>query len=118
MSMEEIGLLIGKRGIKLVGEEAIRLVVDMVKGQTPEVYVRNAVATSGFNICGEIKKINKPTLIIVGGKDEATPAWMAETLHSLIPNSQLYIMKGAGHLTCLDNPKEFNNIITDFLSKT
>jgi pimeloyl-ACP methyl ester carboxylesterase len=118
MSMEEIGRLIAKRGIKLVGEDAIRLVVDMVKGQTPEVYVRNAVATSGFNICGELKKIDKPTLIIVGGKDEATPAWMAETLHRLIPNSELYIMKGAGHLTCLDNPKEFNKAISDFLSKT
>lgn len=117
MSMEEIGLLIARRGIKIAGEEAISLVVDMVKEQTPEVYVRNALATSGFNICGELKKMEKPTLIIVGEKDEATPIWMAETLHGLIPNSELYVVKGAGHITCLDKPEEFNKVVMDFLSE-
>lgn len=118
MSMEEIGQLIAKRGIKLAGEDAVKLVVDMVKGQTPESFVRNALATSGFNICKDLKKLDKPTLIIVGEKDEATPVWMAETLHSLIPNSQLHVIKDAGHITCLDKPEEFNEVTMKFLLST
>ena len=70
-----------------------------------------------FNIANELKKIDKPTLIIQGEKDETVPMWHAEQLRGWIPNSEFVIMKGASHMTPVDNPAEFNKLVLDFLAQ-
>ena len=61
------------------------------------------------------KKIKQQTLIVWGEKDKDTPLYMAKKLHKYIKNSKLYVVKGAGHFSYLDNSQIVINIIKEFL---
>ena len=62
-------------------------------------------------------QIDIPTLILVGEKDKLTPPSMALKIHKLIKNSEFSIINEAGHLTNIENPKDFNNKVLQFLKK-
>lgn len=64
-----------------------------------------------------LSKISVPTLILVGEKDAITPPSASSMMKEKIPNSQLGIISGAGHLSNLENTKEFNLKLKEFLSK-
>jgi pimeloyl-ACP methyl ester carboxylesterase len=59
--------------------------------------------------------IKVPTLIIVGEFDAFTPIPDAELMHKAIPNSQLVIIKEAGHLTNLEQPEAFDQALGAFI---
>lgn len=63
-----------------------------------------------------LPKISVPTLIVVGKDDEFTPVSDAELMHSLIPNSKLEVIDGAGHMPNLERESEFNTMLTHWLS--
>jgi 3-oxoadipate enol-lactonase len=73
-----------------------------------------ALATR-INMIEYIKDFNVPALIIVGDEDELTPKTLAENMNKNIKNSILKVIKGSGHLSNLENPDEFNGIISEFL---
>jgi pimeloyl-ACP methyl ester carboxylesterase len=56
-----------------------------------------------------------PTLIIWGDRDPVVPLKHAYIARSLIPNSEVRIMAGCGHLPQLERPEEFNRLALDFL---
>lgn len=62
-----------------------------------------------------LKKINIPTLIIHGDKDEVCPVAGGKFLNDGITGSRLYIMKDAGHMPFYTRPDEFNKILEGFL---
>jgi len=62
------------------------------------------------------KNINIPTLIIWGDKDDVTPLQSGEKMHSLIKNSEFFVIKGAGHMSFVEQPKIFIDKITKFIS--
>ena len=59
--------------------------------------------------------IDVPTLILVGDKDTLTPPSMAMKIHKLIKNSKFSTIKEAGHLINIENPKDFNYKVLQFL---
>lgn len=61
------------------------------------------------------RQILAKTLIVFGDKDKDTPLYMAKKLKKLIPNSELIILKDAGHFSYLDNFYEFKTIIENFI---
>lgn len=62
-----------------------------------------------------LKKIYIPVLIISGEDDMLIPPSIAEQIDRKISNSHLRIIKEAGHLSNIENPKEYNFILDDFL---
>lgn len=64
----------------------------------------------------QIDRIIAPTLIIVGDQDVATVPKKSERMHAKIPNSQLVIIKGAGHSSSIEEPKQVNLALENFLS--
>lgn len=58
--------------------------------------------------------VKNSTLIIWGGKDQATPISDAHTLKEIIPNANLEIITG-DHFAYLENPQEFCKIVKDFI---
>lgn len=60
--------------------------------------------------------ITVPTLIICGEEDALTPVKESEALHASIPDSQLAIIPGAGHASCVEHPAAFNALLAGFLS--
>src|SRR5437870_7715996 len=57
-----------------------------------------------------------PTLIIVGDADAITPPATAESMHKTITHSKLVIIKGAGHLSPMEQPEQVNQALRQFLA--
>lgn len=62
-----------------------------------------------------LPNILAPTLILVGSLDQLTPPKDAELMHREIRGSRLEVIEGAGHVSCLERPSEFNRALRDFL---
>lgn len=64
-----------------------------------------------------LPKIKVPTLIIGCAYDLITPVWIQALMHKLIPNSELVILRNAGHMAKLEKPGEFNRVLREFLDR-
>jgi len=65
---------------------------------------------------GELASINVPTLVIVGEHDAITPPDVATKMYQSLTHGQLVTIKGAGHMTCMEQPEQVNRAIRDFVS--
>jgi len=63
----------------------------------------------------DLPSIAVPTLILVGDRDRITPLSNAQTMRDKIPNSQLTLIKGAGHMSPMEQPAQVNQAIGRFL---
>lgn len=59
--------------------------------------------------------IDVPVLIIHGAEDQIIPVSEAKAMAEAIPNAELVIVPGAGHLPNLEEPDTFNDAVIDFL---
>jgi 3-oxoadipate enol-lactonase len=57
-----------------------------------------------------------PTLVVVGEDDKPDFRAIAQHLAEHIPDSQLAVVPGAGHLVGIDQPDELNALLLSFLS--
>jgi 3-oxoadipate enol-lactonase len=62
-----------------------------------------------------LASILQPTLIIVGAEDQVTPPTDAETMRREIRGSRLEVVEGAGHVSNVEQPEEFNRVLLKFL---
>jgi pimeloyl-ACP methyl ester carboxylesterase len=61
-------------------------------------------------------EIRVPTLIIVGDRDMPAFQLVAEAMSRDIPGAKLAVIRGAGHMSNMDRPEEFNRLVLGFLS--
>jgi 3-oxoadipate enol-lactonase len=59
--------------------------------------------------------IEVPTLVICGSEDKVTPPALSQELCRLIPGARYAEIEGAGHLTNLEKPREFNRAVDEFV---
>ena len=59
--------------------------------------------------------INVPTVIFWGKKDKETPCYMAKRFKRLIKNSELVLLKNAGHFSYLDELNTFVKVLNYFV---
>ena len=62
-----------------------------------------------------LAEIDVPVLIVCGEDDQLIPVSDAEEMRDALPNAELAIIPGAGHLPNLEQPLEFNELVWDFL---
>lgn len=73
---------------------------------------------AGFQIESEkIATIKTPTLIIWGEQDQLIPVAHAYQFQKAIPNSQLSIFKSVGHVPMEESPKQFSNVLNQYLDQ-
>ena len=65
----------------------------------------------------DLPSVAVPTLILVGESDAITPPKVAQAMHDGIPKSHLALIKGAGHMTPMEQPEQVNRAIRDFAFK-
>jgi 3-oxoadipate enol-lactonase len=68
-----------------------------------------------MDMTDSLSKISVPTLVIVGENDKVTPPSDAELMHSKIRGATLAVIRGAGHISNLENSQEFNSALQNFL---
>jgi len=57
-----------------------------------------------------------PTLVLAGAHDVICGARWARELSALIPNSRLVVLEGSGHLAHVEEPSQFAQAVTTFIS--
>jgi pimeloyl-ACP methyl ester carboxylesterase len=62
-----------------------------------------------------IERMNIPVLVIVGSEDSLTKVEESKAMSDKIPGSRLRVIEGAGHLSNVERPAEFNRALADFL---
>ena len=74
-----------------------------------------ARASAAADLRDVLPQVTVPALVIHGRDDRRSPLSVSEALHERIPDSRLAVIDGAGHLTNLEAPEEFNRILREFL---
>lgn len=63
----------------------------------------------------DLKAVSVPTLVICGADDQVTPREASIAMAAAIPNARLHIVDGAGHVSNIEKPDEFNDALLTFL---
>lgn len=86
--------------------------------QSPEgvAAVLEALAARADRVA-DLPAVAAPTLVVVGEADGLTPPPFSETLAHAIPDAELAVIPGAGHLTALERPEEFAAAVAGFLRR-
>ncbi|MFO8058759.1 MAG: alpha/beta fold hydrolase [bacterium] len=64
----------------------------------------------------DLGRISTSCLVLAGELDQLTPLPTQQALHRSIPGSRFVLIKGAGHVPCLEKPGEWNRAVLEFLS--
>jgi 3-oxoadipate enol-lactonase len=88
----------------------------MLTAMHSDGYVAACAALRDADLHSRVGTINAPTLIVAGGRDEATTPAEAEALHAAITTSALVVLPEAGHLSNVEQPDAFNEQLLRFLS--
>jgi pimeloyl-ACP methyl ester carboxylesterase len=124
--------LLRVKGPSAVADDLLpKLVGDTTRRERPEVVERlRAMITSNTRdaIAGAISalmtrcdqtsllaSIHCPTLIVVGDEDAITPPALSEEMQRAIAGSELVMITGAGHMSNMERPDEFNRALARFL---
>ena len=81
----------------------------------PEVLRKTLVSLVNTDLRDIIPNISCPTLLIWGEKDTATPLSDAKIIESLIKDSGLCEIEGAGHFAFLEKPYLVHSILQSFI---
>jgi pimeloyl-ACP methyl ester carboxylesterase len=64
-----------------------------------------------------LAEIRKPTLILIGDRDVPEIQKIVDTLAGKIEGSRREVIKGSGHITNMEQPKEFDRLVLSFLNQ-
>jgi len=76
-----------------------------------------ASALRDFNVYNRLSEIKNKTLIIAASHDRVFPISIMKEMNRSIPNSELKIIKNAGHGSSTSRAPEINQIILEFLDE-
>lgn len=97
--------------------ELIQKIKNIIISTLPETITGTLSALAQRpEMCSSLNEISIPALILCGKEDIVTPLAQAESLHSSIPNSELYCIDKAGHMSNLEQPDRFNLHLAVFIS--
>ncbi|HMC36934.1 MAG TPA: alpha/beta fold hydrolase, partial [Actinomycetota bacterium] len=66
---------------------------------------------------GDLAGIDVPTLVITSSEDTLIPPEASSPMAEQIPGARLAVIDGAGHLSNLEAPSEFNRLLRDHLAR-
>ena len=121
-----------EEGMSALGEDLLKKVLaPATLGERPDIVERvreMILSTKAEGAAGALRgmaarsdqtpflpNIIAPTLILVGSEDRITPPADAELMRREIRGSRLEIIPGAGHISNLERPDEFNRALSEFL---
>lgn len=78
-------------------------------------YAGCCAAISGTDFYTPTSGLRLPLLAIAGSEDGATPPDLVRETAGLVPGSKFHLIRGAGHLPCVEAPEEYAETLTHFL---
>ncbi len=89
---------------------------NMLTRQPDNGYAGCSAAISGTDFLASTATLTLPAMAIAGSEDGATPPDLVRETAGLIPGCRLELMRGAGHLPMVEQPKAYAGLLTDFLA--
>jgi 3-oxoadipate enol-lactonase len=80
-------------------------------------YLKTLEASVAQDRAAPLEKIAVPTLVITGDEDRVYPLALTQRMAQRIPNSELVVLESCGHLSNLEQPERFNEVVLDFLNR-
>ena len=90
----------------------------MLQATRPEGYIGCAHAIARTDFIATTSALRLPVMGIAGDHDSSTPPDLVRETVDLIPGSSFHIIRGAGHLPCVEQPHEFARLLNTFLQST
>lgn len=72
-------------------------------------------AIAGTDFYSTTAALRLPTLGIAGSEDGSTPPDLVRETAELVPGAQFELIRGAGHLPCVEKPEDYAAILSAFL---
>ncbi|MEO9827567.1 MAG: 3-oxoadipate enol-lactonase [Paracoccaceae bacterium] len=88
---------------------------EMLVRQPDQGYMGCSAAISGTDFYTTTASLSLPTLAIAGSEDGSTPPDLVRETADLIKGSRFELIRGAGHLPCVEKPEEYARLLTGFL---
>ena len=90
---------------------------NMFERQPSEGYIGCSHAISGTDFYTPTSSLRLPTIAIAGSEDGSTPPDLVRETCNLIPGSKFNLIKGVGHIPCVEAPKKYAKILSDFMKE-
>lgn len=84
---------------------------------SPDAAIALRIVGSETDVTGDIARVSQPTLVVHGALDRIVPLDRAKDLVKALPNAELVILDGAGHVPTLTRPVDIANAIRSFLRR-
>jgi poly(3-hydroxyoctanoate) depolymerase len=78
-------------------------------------YLAQLAAAAGWTSLPWLHRLRTPTLVLTGGADPIVPPVNGRILAARIPNAELQVVPGAGHLLLMDHADECAAAVADFV---
>lgn len=111
MAEARVDVLLGQPADRSVRHE----VVETMARIDPAAYRIGAEAVWLADQADRAAKIEVPTLVLCGSEDKVTPPDLSSALADLIPGARIETMAGAGHISNLEQPERFNEVVDEFI---
>ena len=89
----------------------------MLIRQPAEGYTGCCAAIAGTDFYTPTASLALPTLAIAGTEDGSTPPDLVRETADLIKGSRFEMIRGAGHLPCVEQPETYAGLLTQFLKE-
>jgi 3-oxoadipate enol-lactonase len=80
-------------------------------------YLKTLEASVAQDRAAPLEKIAVPTLVITGDEDRVYPLALTQRMAQRIRNSELVVLESCGHLSNLEQPERFNEVLLQFLNR-
>lgn len=94
--------------------DAVALIAAMLLAADAETHARCWEAIGDLDLADALPRITAPALVVAGGDDRSIPLEKSRDLAAALPQAELRLFEGAGHLTPYERPQEFADLVLDF----
>lgn len=95
------------------GQAAVARARSVLEATAPGAYAEACAAVAGIDLAAGNAQIRRPTLVIAGQRDEATPPALSEAIASSIGGAKLRSLDAA-HLSAIEQPEAFVHLLREF----
>ncbi|MEM7188292.1 MAG: alpha/beta hydrolase [Pseudomonadota bacterium] len=98
-------------------EDVRRRLIESIEALHVESYLKTLEATTRYNRGANLAALTMPVQMIYGAEDRLTPPSIGQDALKILASGNLNMIPGAGHLSNIEAPDEFNEILCAFLDR-